>query len=215
MNKKTLRAISLGAAALMCASACLCGCKKEEEPTSPAVPETTAYQPTLDEMCPPTYKKELPVKIETDFSKLGTDSFSEISAESAMISGLAADKILKDSAGREYYILTDGTYVMSFVENGEAYSAFYREGGHLQYFGDSETGWYFNEDGSINMVSFTYINSAGSEVISYYEPDGTRIAISAGGAYYDNDFEEMSVEQQLKMAQRIGKSEEETEKSTD
>ena len=132
-----------------------------------------------------------------------------------MISGLAADKILKDSAGREYYILTDGTYVMSFVENSEAYSAFYREGGHLQYFGDSETGWYFNEDGSINMVSFTYINSAGSEVISYYEPDGTRIAISAGGTYYDNDFEEMSVEQQLEMAKRIGKSEEETAESAD
>ena len=203
-----MKKVLLTAVSLLLAAACLCSCGKREDPTTPAVPEETeATVPALDEMCPPTYQRDLPVKIETDYEKTDKSGFTEIKAENAMIDGLAADKIYRDENGREYYLITDGTVVLTFLENDDAYSAFYRENGKLKYFVDSETGWHFKDDGSVDMVSYTYVNPKGSEVISYYEPDGTRIAISAAGTYYDDNFDEMSNERQLELTKRIGGTE--------
>lgn len=193
------------AISLLLAAVCLCSCGKDGDPTSPAVPtETDTTVPTLEEMCPPTYTKELPVEIETDYNTVDKSGFTEIDGDDAMIEGLATDKIYRDGSGREYYVITDGTVAMTFLENGNAYSAFYLASGKLKYFGDSETSWYFKEDGTVNMVSYTYVNPKGSEIISYYEPDGTRIAISAAGTYYDGNFDELSNEQQLEFLSRLG-----------
>ncbi len=206
--KNSVKKAFFTAASLLLALTCCCSCGKHEAPTAPAVPEETeATVPALSEMCPPTYQREIPVKIETDYEKTDKSGFTEIKADDAMIDGLAAEKIYRDENGREYYIISDGTVALTFLENDDAYSAFYRKNGRLKYFGDSKTGWYFKEDGTVDMVSYTYVNPKGSEVISYYEPDGTRIAISAAGTYYDDNFDEMSNERQLELTKRIGGTE--------
>ena len=197
------------AISLLLAAVCLCSCGKDGDPTSPAVPtETDTTVPTLEEMCPPTYTKELPVEIETDYNTVDKSGFTEIDSDDAMVEGLATDKIYRDGNGREYYVITDGTVAVTFLEDGDAYSAFYLDNGKLKYIGNSETSWYFKEDGTIDMVSYTYVNPKGSEIISYYEPDGTRIAISAAGTYYDDNFDELSGEQQLEFSKRLGDAQE-------
>lgn len=214
INKLTKIAAFAAAFILAAASFASCG-TGEKEPTSPAVPEeTTENVPSLAEMCPPTYKRDIPVKIETDIKNVDVDALTEIDADNAMIEGLSTDKICRDADKREYYFLTDGTVVMSFLENGDAYSAFYRDTGIIKYFGDSETSWYFTENGTVDMVSFTFVNAKGSDIINYYETDGTRIAVSAAGTYYDDNMDELSAEKQLEFTKRLGSTAAETDTET-
>ncbi len=209
MKNVLIRRVLPAALSLLIASCCLCSCAKDGEPTSSTVSdETQTTVPPLEEMCPSTYTKELHVTMETDYNDIDKSGFTEIDSDDAMIEGLATDKIYKDGSGREYYVITDGTVAVTFLEDGDAYSAFYLENGKLKYIGNSETSWYFKEDGTIDMVSYTYVNPKGSEIVSYYESDGTRIAISAAGTYYDDNFDELSGEQQLEFSKRLGDAQE-------
>ena len=209
MKKVLTNRVLSAVLSLLIASCCLCSCAKDgESASSTASEDTQTTVVTLEEMCPPTYTKELPVKTETDYNAIDKSGFTEIDSDDAMVEGLATDKIYRDGNGREYFVLTDGTVAVTFLEDGDAYSAFYLDNGKLKYIGNSETSWYFKEDGTIDMVRYTYVNPKGSEIISYYEPDGTRIAISAAGTYYDDNFDELSGEQQIEFSKRLGDTQE-------
>lgn len=213
MKKSLIKFTAAFSAVLLIVPFALSSCGSADgDTTAPAVPEeTTEHMPTLDEMSPPTYKKELTAEYSVRYDDIDKSSFSELDADDAMIAGLDTEHIYKDANGREYYLLKDGSVVLSFIDGAEAYSAYYRENGKLKYFGDSETGWYFTDDGSVDMVSYTFSSPSGNEIITYYEPDGKRIVISAAGTYYNDNIDELSAAEQLEFTKRLGSAENEEE----
>jgi hypothetical protein len=192
---------------VFCLIFCSCGkADKEDETTEAAVPEETTYEtPPMETISPATYTKEIPFDIEMNYyDDVDKSSFKEVDEDDAVISGMEADNIYQDERGYEYYILSTGAVAVTFIEGDEAYSGYYRTDGSLQYLGSSETGWYFTEDGTLDLVSYTYVNPYNSEVVSYYTPDGTRTVISAAGTYYNDDYSELTLEEQIAFLKRIG-----------
>ena len=205
--KKNLRITAAVLTVILTAVFCLSSCSGDNpgQTNDPSTEETTTKAvPSLEEMSPQSYKKDIPVVYSVKYSDIDKSTFTELAAEKAMISGLDTEHIYKDKNGREYYILTDGSVALTFLSGNEAYSAFYKADGSLKYLGDSVTGWYFTSDGEIDMISHTFVNAAGSDIISYYEPNGTRFVISAAGTYYDDNLDELTPEEQLAFTKRLG-----------
>lgn len=172
-----------------------CGKSTEETTgteTLPPVEITTAEPPSIEEMSPSYIDPLMNEDIEIRISDIDFDSFEEIEAKDSYFPDSSHDKILKSDKA-QYFFVTDDIkiHAVFFDENERVFgSASYNtETGYIEFYGDADFTWYFNEDGELKCFVYTYsFNSIGSHPIyTFYTPDGKKdVTRTAEGWYSAN-----------------------------
>lgn len=208
--KKRIFALAAAFALLL-----LAGCEKKEPAETTAPPETMSaptatetpggeQDPTLEEMSPPSLSTAMPTDVPKTYAAVDKSGFKPIKKEDSRWPETNAKSVYR-SGNSEYYIM-DGGFVFVLTiddETGAAYSAYYDQDGRLTFFGDDEKNWFFTENGSFDYMMFTYTAPGGAPVVSFYEGEGSRFAVYAGGTYYDGSLVELSGAEQVRLVTRV------------
>lgn len=179
-----------------------------EETTSQAVlsEAETEKEYSLDEMSPPTFDTEIKTEIKLNLNSYDIGSFDEIKAADSAIKNSEAEKILKKDNTELFFMdEQDKIFIILLDEEGNPeYSGVYKkDSGTLEYFGNKDTSWYFDEKGELYTVVYVFTFEEGYKGIrSYYTPDGTRNFVIASGQYYNGSLDELSDEEAVPYLQK-------------
>lgn len=147
--------------------------------THPPVEFTTAELLDINEMSPQFMEPVPDAEFEKSISEIDFDSFEEIEAKDSYFPDAAHDKILK-SDNAQYFFVTDDIKIHAvFFDEKEqvlASASYNTETGWIEFYGDSDFTWYYNEDGSLRCFVYRFdFDSANSyPIYTFYNPDGTK-----------------------------------------
>lgn len=203
------------AATLLCLiAAAFTACKGEYEvPTYQVEAEETYTEfvtyPSLEEMSPAEMTKEAPMQLPLTFDASRVRLYKAISAEQSYMPDTYAQEIYENvhdqyfvfSDKMAFVVLTDGS---TEQDRTYFYSAYYNEDGRLFYIGDDTYSWYYDENGAINILAYSYYFEGKEVGVTFYDPDGKRIGSISNGLYYDADFNVLDPAGQISFLQRLG-----------
>lgn len=187
-----------------------CGDNAEEttEPeTHPPVEITTAKPLTIEEMSPSHMEPVMNEDIKTRIYEIDFDSFEEIDAKDSFFPDSSHDKILQ-SDNAQYFFVTDDIkiHAVFFDENKNVYgSASYNtETGYIEFYGEAEITWYFNEDGTLRCFVYSYtFNSANSHPIyTFYNPDGSKDVTRTADGWYSPELDLLTNEELMEYLEK-------------
>ena len=197
-----------------------CSDDNEEQTTveeSTTVEETTKRSYSIAEMSPDTMDVTLPLGIEIKVSDIDFDSFEEIDAKDSVLQNAGHDKILESENAQYFFVDNDiKIHGIFFDENKKiTYSASYNtDTGFCEFMGDNEMSWYFNENGELICVVYTFTGDKGeiAPIYTFYKTDGTKDVTRTMNGWYNGDFDVLSEDTVLDIVSRYSKTIEATAK---
>lgn len=197
-------------------------CSDNTEETTEAesqtvVEETTRKNYSLKEMSPDTMDVTLPLGIEIKVSDIDFDSFEEIDAEDSVLQNAGHDKILESENAQYFFVDNDiKIHGIFFDENKKiTYSASYNtDTGFCEFMGDNEMSWYFNENGELICVVYTFTGDKGeiAPIYTFYNAYGVKDVTRTANGWYNEDFDLLSEDTVLDIVSRYSKTIEATAK---
>lgn len=183
----------------------LCACNDSAEETTefethPPVEITTAAPVDMNEVSPKTMNPEPQKEFEKRVSDIDFDSFEEIEAKDSFFPDASHDKILKSDNAQYFFVAEDiKIHAVFFDEEEQVYaSASYNvETGWIEFYGDEDTTWYYNEDGTLRCFVYSYdFDSVNSyPIYTFYNPDGTKDVTRTANGWYTPKFDMLDNEQ--------------------
>lgn len=197
-------------------------CSDNTEETTEAesqtvVEETTRKNYSLKEMSPDTMDVTLPLGIEIKVSDIDFDSFEEIDAKDSVLQNAGHDKILESENAQYFFVDNDiKIHGIFFDENKKiTYSASYNtDTGFCEFMGDNEMSWYFNENGELICVVYTFTGDKGeiAPIYTFYNAYGVKDVTRTANGWYNEDFDLLSEDTVLDIVSRYSKTIEATAK---
>lgn len=158
---------------------------------------------SLSEMSPSSTDVTFPEDVAVKVSDIDFDSFEEIDAEDSVLSDVGHDKVL-DSGKAQYFFVRDDIKVHAiFFEDSEAEkrvvsgSASYNtETGFIEFYGDADKSWYFDEDGQLRCVVYTFSFGTGTPAIyTFYTPEGVKEVTRTYDGWYSPEYDLLTNEE--------------------
>lgn len=172
-------------------SSCNNGAEEEttETETQPLTEATTAPTISMAEMSPSYFDPALSFDIETKIRDIDFDSFDEIDAEDSVFPDSTHDKILKSENAQYFFVENDiKIHAVFFDENGKVHSSasYNTETGYVEFFGDADLTWYFDDEGELEYFVYTYDfdSSNSAPIYTFYNPDGTKEVVRTMNGWY-------------------------------
>lgn len=190
----------------------LAACTENEEEqtqaeTHPQTEITTEKPVPFEEKTPATCDTTLPEGIAIRLRDIDFDSFTEISAEDSIFPDAGHDKIL-ENANSQFFFVEGDTRVhgVFFDENKNvAYAASYNNGtGYVEFMGNDTKSWYFDEEGGLYCVVFTYYyeNKNTAPIYTFYNAQGEKEAIRTMGGWYTPELDLLDDERAFEFINR-------------
>lgn len=164
----------------------------EAETHAPTEPTTQEFI-SLSEMSPDEIDITLPDYLSMHSWEIDFSSFEEIEAKDSVFPESGHDKILKSENAQYFFVDNDIKVHAVFFDSEErviASASYNTETGNLEFFGDDTTTWYYNEDGTLRCVVYTYSFDAGTPPIyTFYSPEGKKEVTRTMEGWYNTEFD--------------------------
>ena len=153
----------------------------------------TITAPTVEEMSPEKIDADMPYGVEfrlTEITKL-----RQIDPADSVYPGTDADAVYK-KGNTQYFHYSNGELVAITVTDSITYACYYNADGVLKFCSDSTTSWYYDTDGALLHIVYTYYNAFTARyVYTFYTPEGQRRYTDVDGIIYDNAYNQLSSEE--------------------
>lgn len=205
---------------IICILSAVCACTGELEPsevptymvkTEPADETYTEYvtYPDISVMCPETLTKAVPFELPQKLDVSAFKGMTKIAAKDSYMPDSEAPEIYKNGAN-QYFVFSDKVAFMVFTDSADAqvqsfcYSAYYKDEGNLHYIGDQNYGWYFDNDGNLDILVYSYWFYGQELGNTFYDATGKRIGSLSNGVFYDGDMNALDEQGKILLLQRLG-----------
>ncbi len=184
-----------------------CSDDNEEQTTveeSTTVEETTKRSYSIAEMSPDTVDVTLPENISIRISDIDFESFTEIDAEDSVLQNAGHDKIL-ESENAQYFFVDDDIkiHAIFFDENKRitCSASYNKDTGYCEFIGDNEKSWYFDENGKLRSVVYTFTGEKGDvvPVYTFCTAEGEKVVTRTMNGWYNKALDMLSEEEVLNM----------------
>lgn len=214
---------------LLCAFAlglCSCGGDTEENgdelstyiiETEPEETYTVEIEyPEIDEISPKTVNPEIPITFTKKIDIERVRKYSPIKPANSYIPETTASEVYVKGSN-QYFVFNDTMAFVIYTDNSVeskrtyCYSAYYAENSELYYIGDDIYSWYYMNDGSLNVITYTYYLEGVNLGVTFYDEDGNRVAYYSQGIYYDKNLNQMDADATYEFRAKLGDIKEFTE----
>ncbi len=192
---------------LMTAFFMLCSCGASEEETTSeditvSTEETSAEETTstvnytTEEMSPSEIDISLSIDVETNTADIPFSSYEEIDAKDSELPDSMCQKVLKSENAEYFFMDSENKILVIFFDekNVPVYSACYdMESGALDFIGNDEKTWYYNADGSLNLVVYTFsFGKNNPPIYTFYDESGKKDVTRTMDGWYSADFTKLT-----------------------
>lgn len=150
----------------------------------------------------PVMSRDVPVKVsEIDFSAM-----EEIEAKDSFLPEAGHDKILKDE-NVQYFFVTDDIKIHAVYCDDKgvivASASYNTDTGYLEFFGDADFTWYY-ENGELEYFVYSYkFGTAGSAPIyTFYNSDGSKEVTRTADGWYTPSLDILTNEEILEYLEK-------------
>lgn len=212
-----MKKILIGILLILCLF--LVACDKEEETeitrdigygTHPFIDPLTTQENetslTMEDISPSVIDVTVPEDLIIKVSDIDFDAFEEIDIKDSFVPKGGHDKVL-ESENAQYFFVDDDIKVhvvfFELTEDGKkdisASASYNTETGFVEFYGDENRTWYFNEDGTFRCLVFTYDgeNHDRVPVYTFYDTQGNRDVVRSVEGWFDANIDALSQEDTL------------------
>ncbi|MBR3595571.1 MAG: hypothetical protein IKL47_01130 [Clostridia bacterium] len=169
--------------------------------TQPMLEPTSYEPPSLNEMSPGTIDVSLPEELKRNTWEIDFSAFEQIEAKDSVFPESTHDKILKSDNAQYFFVENDIKIHAVFFDKDErvtASASYNTETGFIEFYGDDTTTWYFNNDGTLKCVVYTYSFGAGTpSIYTFYSPEGQKEVTRTMDGWYDAEYNILTNEEIL------------------